>query len=408
MLRRRATEGHVDYMRQLEGPKSWKQIDLDPKVHPRPDEVRQSFRHPELMRQPAKDELLPLETLASKALSPSFKGRVGVLDVEPFGRITVEHGDIFEAQADAVMLPMAPSLMPYRGLGLEAFDRGGKQLVEEAFKAAFGQDKDRLLQPGDALLASSPEFRAGKVLFVIVPWFWQGSALDAAKRLRHCVRLAFREASAQGLTSLAVPNLGGGLYGYEPKSSCRILAEEAMEALLQIEDERPTYALQHIAFVDRKRDVAEQLGRSLVQVGHRWLPELRLTTAAEYWSNANKRLLLLPVVPPFLLKRHRVKFRRSHGVKRNAFRHYKGNMVPWLWRVQRVQQPPPLLVYKATNATAPAEVQLPARPHYFRGVTHILYPARRSGFQVLRRSAQGKWVGRNVQYNRGEDFRPRA
>ena len=39
--------------------------------------------------------------------------------------------DIFTVQTEAVILPMLPNLMPYRGLSLEVFDRGGKDLVKE-------------------------------------------------------------------------------------------------------------------------------------------------------------------------------------------------------------------------------------------------------------------------------------
>ena len=34
---------------------------------------------------------------------------------------------------------------------------------------------------------------------------------------------------------MAIPSIGGGIYGYEPKDSCLALAEEAFETLLQLE-----------------------------------------------------------------------------------------------------------------------------------------------------------------------------
>eukprot|EP00442_Polarella_glacialis_P028651 CAMPEP_0115050362 /NCGR_PEP_ID=MMETSP0227-20121206/1735_1 /TAXON_ID=89957 /ORGANISM="Polarella glacialis, Strain CCMP 1383" /LENGTH=225 /DNA_ID=CAMNT_0002434195 /DNA_START=400 /DNA_END=1073 /DNA_ORIENTATION=- len=225
-----------------------------------------------------------------------------------------------------------------------------------------------------------------------MPWFWEGSPMDAGKRLRDCVRRSFLDASGHGsggaaFESIALPNLGGGIYGYEPRNSSRV--EEAVEALLQIESSTPNYTLRKISFVDSNRQAVDAFHDALTEVAHRWLPERKLTTAPQWWGQHTRRLVVLPAAPNFFWKRFKVKFKKRHGVKKRERHNYIGNVKPWLWRAQRVQQPPPLMVYQQSGEVAPRELQLKARPYYFRGVSHWLFPSRRGGFHGMRRSARG-------------------
>lgn len=232
--------------------------------------------------------------------------------------------------------------------------------------------------------------------------------MDAGKRFRHCVKHALsRVGSSNGFSSVALPNLGGGIFGYEPRGSSRTLLEESFETLLQIESQAPSYTLKQITFVENRFETAELLNNALTELSHRWLPERRLTTAPQYWGRATRRLILLPLLLRSPYRRHKLKFKRHHGVKRKARRDYLGNIRPFLWRAHRVHQPPPLLVTKDAGEIAPSEVQHKARPYYFRGVTHWLFPSRRSGFHALRKSGRGHWVGQPRQYRLREDVRPR-
>lgn len=389
------------------------------------DEERLLFKHPEITEQPSANERL--RDLDQRPTFKQLQGMLGQVELGPgeapieeeaecwrFGSVEVIHGDIFSADAQAVILPMMPSLMPYRGLALEVFDRGGRELVEDTFAAAEAvwaqnSEKDAGLQPGDAVVVKvkGQPVRADSIVFAIVPWFWQGSPMDAAKRFRFCVRRAFRALSEKGFSSVAVPNLGGGVCGYEPRRSCAILMEEAVEAILQMDAEVPTYALKRVSFVDNNLETAESLNAALTEVAHRWLPQRRLTTAPQYHGEASRRLIVLPENPTQFLKMHPVKFKRKHGVVRNQRMHYMSNIKPWLWRAQRVSQPPPLMVFKQTGDAAPREMQLRARPFYFRGITHWLFPHRRTGYHMLRKSAKGEWVANLRNYRVREDANPR-
>merc|ERR1712107_713700 len=97
----------------------------------------------------------------------------------------------------------------------------------------------------------------------------------------------------------------------------------------------------------------------------------------------------------------------GHGVSRNQRKDYLGNMLPTIWRAQKVQQPPPLMVYKETGEVAPPDQQLKARPFFTRGVSHWLFPTRRSGYHALRKTAKGHWVGKLRGYRVHEEILPR-
>lgn len=420
-IRARAAEQHVEYLRQMTPPRPYRSFEVDPKLLTRVADTKQVFKMPHVTRQPSassKDSLLLEEDALKEALQPEYAGLVGQASLDRFGSIEVHHGNIFSAAADAVILPMMPSLMPYRGLGLEAFDRGGTELVKSTFKEAKKVwnnriDTDKTANPkeglliGDALVVQSRGLEARHTIFVVMPWFWQGSPMDAAKRYRFSVKAALAEATARGFQSVAVPHLGGGVCGYEPRGSCGILIEEAVESMLQVEAAIPNYSLQKVSIVDINKDTAQLFSGALTQVVQRWLPDRQLTTAAEFHSRSTRRLIVLPDAPTFFWKRHRTKFRRKHGVVRNQRSEWLGRIRQTLWRTARVRQPPPFLVYRATGQGAPQELQRKPRPYYFRGVTHWLFPSRRSGYHNLRRSASGHWVASNRPYHLRDDNRPR-
>eukprot|EP00971_Amphidinium_carterae_P037691 741401-Amphidinium_carterae.1 len=257
-----------------------------------------------------------------------------------------------------------------------------------------------------------------------------------------------------------LPNIGCGVYGYEPQRSSQILVEEAFEALVQLEATVPNYNLKRMSATPTMignhfvrpaiMETAESFNDALTEVAHRWLPEKRVTTAPEYWNSASRRLMVLPALPNLFLQRNRVKFKKRHGVKKVQMKDYASRMKPWIWRGHRMEQPPPLLVYKRAPhgtyskttssdivqsgfSTDPSQLdnlflprrldvvgdgalelesrrlvgdtaagsgrvseprQMRGRPHFLKGVTHWLFPTRKSGFHALRKNSEGRWLGR--------------
>ena len=106
-----------------------------------------------------------------------------------------------------------------------------------------------------------------------------------------------------------------------------------------------------------------------------------------------------------------VKFKKHHGFVRDTKEHYLGHIRPFLWRPQKVLNPPAFLVHRAgPRAGAPADAaeQLPARPFYTFGVSHSLFPTQKPGFKMLRRRARdGQWEVHGQRYKMQPDVIPR-
>eukprot|EP00913_Durusdinium_trenchii_P010699 g10038.t1 len=285
MIRQRAMQQHVDYVRQLDPPRPYRSNEVEPQLWSIREESRTVFGDPEITKQPTETMLRSL----AQPTSTNYKGRktgadcvelMSVRDLcfqEMTEKLTAsELGREAEGKSGVagrvMVLPMAPNLLPYRGLGLEAYDRGGPAVVKATYEAAL-----------------------------------------------QCSHLS-REDIEQG----ANINLEAG-DALEPRNSSLALVEEAFEMLLQVEAEQPSYALQRIAFVDSDLETAEAFASAVVEVSRRWLPAERLTTAPEWWGKKTRRLLVLPDVPNFFWRRFKVKFKKRHGVKKRQRVHYLGN-----------------------------------------------------------------------------------
>jgi hypothetical protein len=107
-------------------------------------------------------------------------------------------------------------------------------------------------------------------------------------------------------------------------------------------------------------------------------------------------------------RRDKYKFKQYHGKLRNkGGRYFRETIQPWIWRTQKVLEPPPLLVNKQSGEIA--DKQREARPYFFRGLSHTLFPVNlRTGFPSLRRGRNGQLVGVKKQPDTQKIAKPRT
>eukprot|EP00386_Alphamonas_edax_P006361 GDKI01020608.1.p1 GENE.GDKI01020608.1~~GDKI01020608.1.p1 ORF type:complete len:503 (-),score=110.64 GDKI01020608.1:98-1606(-) len=373
--------------------------------------------------------------------APKLEGFLTDMKLDKFGDISVYHGDIFEERADVLVVPMVANFLPHKGISLRVLEKGGQSLLKEAYAQvkellqtrraaveAFSKEagvqltqaekKERLeanvrLHIGDVIVTSphgvNPHIHS--IAFVVTPYYFQGGPTDAARRFRYTVKNVFRAVADKDTVGggvVMLPHIGAGVYGYEPSNACDILAQEAVECLLQLETTTPTYTIRHIKFVDRDHDTARTLGESVSEQRTTWVPQYRLTTAPQFHSRQSRRLLeVTPWVVTRCLRRTATSFKHYHSIIRRRQQHWFRNIQPFMWRTQKVNEPPPLLVYKQTGHAAPLDDQLPARPHYFRGVSHALFPKERPGFKTMRMSKHGDLRGQNKMPDIFDEIRPK-
>eukprot|EP00397_Hematodinium_sp_SG-2012_P026331 GEMP01027580.1.p1 GENE.GEMP01027580.1~~GEMP01027580.1.p1 ORF type:complete len:276 (+),score=68.21 GEMP01027580.1:826-1653(+) len=248
------------------------------------------------------------------------------------------------------------------------------------------------------------------IRFFMMPMYFHGDDSDQKLALRSAIKQALT-AGLNSAQTIHLPHVAAGYYGYDPTMSARVLIEEAIDAILQVDvssgDELWTTE-RNIVFVDRDRANAELLSEALEDAKRRYRPEARTQSANEFWAEKTRQLIVLPDRPYQFLRQDPIKFKKYHGIVRNSRLMYVMNVLPLLWRAHRVRLPRQLLIKKESAVHDPevADCQHPAQPYYFRGISHALFPKSRSTFLGLRASGAG-WRGVTRHYRLREDTRPR-
>ncbi|KAF8821310.1 hypothetical protein IE077_004358 [Cardiosporidium cionae] len=369
---------------------------------------------------PSSADLLPAIT---KALNPEYKGVLKTVDFEHFGSISAVHDDVLRYKADCLIIPMASNLLPYRGLGLRIMEQGGPQLSKVLYSSTRNILKQRQtvhpqnysakgkrfhLSVGDVLLA--PSFNISEsvtvLAFLVMPYFWQGSPLQSARQLRYALKTALKFLNKNSISSIALPHIGNGLYGFSPADSAHLLYEECTEALLQLEEEIPLYNIQSISIVDEDNRTAEILYEALKDVERTWIPEEQVIPSTLYWKKQSQRIIeVSPRVLRWCKKHNKVSFKKYHSIPRRRALYWRMNLLPFIWRPARVLTPSSLMVKKLSGY--PSTHQNPPKAFYYRGVSHQLFPVVRPGFPSMRITQRGRFVGVNRHPRITNEIKPR-
>lgn len=432
----KAREQHISWIRQSnKEEEAYKEIlKVDPLIRPKHHQVKSmlGFEGPNaapLTKQESPDSTKDREEqLLRDIIAPSFRKEVGAVELGPFGRITVVHGDIFNQPGSVRVFPIPPNLMPYKGLSLEVLERGGDVLLRELFSTARLMYSEHVVAPArenenateplqkhvNRGLPIGSVIPANDCLFVVMPFYWQGSSSDANQRLRYALKnvvdFAVRKYEKK-VSRLVIPHIGRGVYGYEAEWSTEALIEEAFEGLLQLDyAEAVKTELSEIAFIDNDFSVVDEFKEALEFVADKWLPERRLVPAPQFLSAQSKRLIVMDENSELstMRRKDKYKFKQYHGKLRNlGGRYFRNTLQSWIWRTQKILEPPPLLVNAQSGEIA--SKQLPARPYFFRGLSHTLFPTNlRTGFAAMRRSRNGRLVGVNRQPDTQKLAKPRT
>ncbi|KAF4675656.1 hypothetical protein FOL47_007428 [Perkinsus chesapeaki] len=320
-------------------------------------------------------------------IKPTYRGTVCNVPVEPFGSITVHHGSIFDWQGDCLILPMSPNIMPYRGLPLEALERGGRDLIKDVFGfVRSDQSLREQIEPPDLGPTVKANFNSGlpvgtvipapahgisnvaAVFFVVMPYFWQGSSTDAERRFRYAIRSALDYVSSHAeIRSVAIPHLGRGIFGYaDHKGSMGNRGDgdddESFVTCGGYDEGQPSYGNDMdlivgqfgdlLALDDVLRDQQCRSSSTGRRVAERTFPDKQVEPAAVHQGRLTRRLIMMHDMHELNLtrKRDKYKFKKYSGVIRNRADHWRVNIMPWTWRSQKVNIPPPLMVRKKTGA----------------------------------------------------------
>eukprot|EP00923_Selenidium_pygospionis_P008934 GHVN01015281.1.p1 GENE.GHVN01015281.1~~GHVN01015281.1.p1 ORF type:complete len:448 (+),score=9.69 GHVN01015281.1:51-1346(+) len=376
-------------------PDTWKEPDITTLTSE--DFTRRFFRHQ-----------VPLKANQANNRSMEFTSDVllekptvlHTIDLLPIGRLQVVQGCLFHSEADVIVVPMVPNFLPTKGIGLEVLERGGPELAADVFPRVKLPTK-----PGQVILSQSTYGvapNAKQFAFVVIPFYYQGNSFQAGRSFRQTLRRCFNALAMQsGVQSIALPHLGGGVAGYEPRSATTTIVEEAIEALTQLDSVSPSYNLKSIILTDIDPGQAGFLHFSALQVESRRVPAKRVVSADEYFAQKRKRLLKVPGwAHHFSMSNKHLFIRNNNRIFKRPGKVFRKFFKPFLYRRIQILRPRPLLVRESDGK--PSDLQLPPSPLYKRGVSSTMWPHKSSGLPGVTFSRGG--TVRGVQKRQVEGF----
>lgn len=140
--------------------------------------------------------------------------------------LRVAQADITQMAVDAVVNAANERLAHGGGVAAALSRAGGPQVQDEsdAWIAEHGP-----IGPGQAAVTTAGAMPAAMIVHVVGPRFEEGQDNEAL--LRQAVRAALDAAADRGASSVALPAISAGIFGYPPDEATRVIAASCAQWL---------------------------------------------------------------------------------------------------------------------------------------------------------------------------------
>ncbi|MDT3405071.1 O-acetyl-ADP-ribose deacetylase [Mucilaginibacter terrae] len=142
-------------------------------------------------------------------------------------RIKLLKGDITKIPVDAIVNAANSSLLGGGGVDGAIHRAGGKQILDECIAI---RNKQGGCATGEAVITTGGKLPAKYVIHTVGP-VYNGGRKNTAVLLANCYTNSLKLASANGIKSIAFPNISTGIYGY-PKPEAAEVAVGAVQKYL--------------------------------------------------------------------------------------------------------------------------------------------------------------------------------
>lgn len=133
----------------------------------------------------------------------------------------VIQGDITLLETDAIVNPANTFLMHTGGLALQIAKRGGMIIQQESKKMGN-------VPTGSAVITTGGNMKTKHVIHAVGPKYKDGKSGESEK-LASAVSSAIYVAEKKKLTSIAIPAISSGIYGYPIDDSAKIIVDTVIE-----------------------------------------------------------------------------------------------------------------------------------------------------------------------------------
>jgi len=133
--------------------------------------------------------------------------------------IVAVHGDITEESTDAIVNPANSRLKHGGGVAGAIVKKGGRIIQEESDKIGF-------VPVGKAVYTTAGKLKAKYVIHTVGPVWGEG---DEERKLRSAVRSALEVADSLKLSSVSLPAISTGIFGYPKEEGVRVIVDEVIK-----------------------------------------------------------------------------------------------------------------------------------------------------------------------------------
>ncbi|WP_207513019.1 O-acetyl-ADP-ribose deacetylase [Longitalea luteola] len=157
--------------------------------------------------------------------------------------VTVIKGDITKLPVDAIVNAANTSLLGGGGVDGAIHRAGGPAILEECKKIRAKQGG---CATGKAVITTAGQLPAKYVIHTVGP-IWNGGHKGEPELLASCYRSSLQLAVANGVKTIAFPNISTGIYGFPKPNAADIAIKEVQQYLA---DENPLEEVIFVCFDD--------------------------------------------------------------------------------------------------------------------------------------------------------------
>ncbi len=171
-------------------------------------------------------------------------------------KIKVIKGDITKCQVDAIVNAANTSLLGGGGVDGAIHRVGGKAILEDCRKIIARQGGCKV---GEAVITTGGNLPAKFVIHTVGP-VWNGGKSGEYDLLGNCYWNCLKLAVANGIKTIAFPNISTGIYRFPKKEASYVAIDVVTEFLIDTEnDEHQIEEVIFVCFDDENYDLYKRI-----------------------------------------------------------------------------------------------------------------------------------------------------